>query len=378
MGFTICLACKSLYYPEGAGHMWVRLNWALGLKALGCRVIWLEKIKNDQHISLEKTLESVQILKSRLESFGFHNSLALYPWIDEKLPVELTEFTLSLDEAMNADLLINLQYNLPDHIIKKVKRSALIDIDPGLTQSFLADKKLDLAKHDFYFSIGETAGKANACFPSAGISWIYTPPCVAIDAWQPTKSRDSAPFTTISHWNANEWIVLEDGTMYSNDKRDGFLPYVDLPKQTQTKLELAICLNGDETEKTFLEEKGWIVRESWDVSNTLSSYKAYVDNSKGEFSCVKPHYRIMQTAWISDRSLCYLAAGKPVIMENTGPSGFLPDFAGLLRFRNFEEAVKCIDEAQKNYDRHCRLARQLAEEYFDAKKVAKNFLEYVL
>lgn len=146
----------------------------------------------------------------------------------------------------------------------------------------------------------------------------------------------------------------------------------------QQKFELALCLNGDEEEKHFLESKGWIVKDSWDVTDTLSSYKTYIENSKGEFSCVKPHYRKMQTAWISDRSLCYLAMGKPVIMEYTGPSSFLPDHAGLLRFSSFDEAVKCIEEVQVNYDKHCQLARQLAEEYFDAKKVTKKILERAL
>lgn len=199
MSLTICLACNSLYYPQGAGHMWVCLNWALGLKELGCRIIWLEKIKNNENIPINEVIENIQILKHRLKMFGFENSLALYSWKNGKLPVELTQLTLSLDEAMQANLLINLQYDMPDHIMRLVKKSALVDIDPGSTQFFLANKKLQLSKHDLYFTIGETVGTSKACFPSAGIPWIYTPPCVAVDTWHPVKSNVSAPFTTISH-----------------------------------------------------------------------------------------------------------------------------------------------------------------------------------
>lgn len=378
MSTTICLSANTLYYSEGAGHMWVFLNWGLGLKANGCRVIWLEKIKNNLSIPTEEVSEKVKLLNQKLKKFGFENALALYPWNDEELSTELTEQTVSLEEAGQSDLLLNLQYGIPEHVMKFFRRSALVDIDPGLLQFFLAKGKIELPKHDVYFTIGETVGLPTAKFPSAGIDWLYTPPCVAIDYWLPTSSSDSAPFTTLSHWNTDQWIVEEDGSYYSNDKRDGFLPYLDLPNKTSQKLELALCLGKDTKERDFLTQKGWRIKDSADVSATPQQYMEYIQSSRGEFSCVKPHCVKLENAWISDRTLCYLASGKPSVVEHTGPSRILPDCSGLFRFKNLNEAVRCLEEVSINYEKHSKLARGLAEEYFDASVITKRVLEKAL
>ena len=123
---------------------------------------------------------------------------------------------------------------------------------------------------------------------------------------------------------------------------------------------------------------GWTVENSFDVAGSPQQYQQYIQQSIGEFSCVKPSCIRLQNAWISDRTLCYFASGKPAIIEHTGPSKFLPDREGILRFKNFEEAVDCITEVERNYEQHCRHARWLAEEYFDATKVTAKLLEIVL
>jgi hypothetical protein len=125
----------------------------------------------------------------------------------------------------------------------------------------------------------------------------------------------------------------------------------------------------------MLHDKGWEVRNAWEVTCMPQDYQRYIQNSRGEFSCVKPSCVRLQNAWISDRTLCYLASGKPAVVEYTGASRFLPDADGLLRFRNRAEAVAMLAAAEMEYDRHCQSARNLAEEYFDAKKVAKGMLE---
>jgi hypothetical protein len=120
------------------------------------------------------------------------------------------------------------------------------------------------------------------------------------------------------------------------------------------------------------------VQDAWAVAATPWDYQRYIQSSFGEFSCVKPSCVRLQNAWISDRSLCYLASGKPAIVEHTGPSSFLPDDAGLLRFHDLPEAIGCVEAVQADYGKHCQLARALAEEYFDAKRVVKSVLERAL
>jgi len=131
-------------------------------------------------------------------------------------------------------------------------------------------------------------------------------------------------------------------------------------------------------EWTRLEERGWRLQDSTSVASTPWDYQRYIQGSLGEFSCVKPSCVRFQNAWISDRTLCYLASGKPAVMQHTGPSRMLPDAAGLFRFEDLRQAAHCLETVAADYDRQCRLARQLAEEFFDSKKVVKSVLERVL
>src|SRR5438046_10457628 len=119
----------------------------------------------------------------------------------------------------------------------------------------------------------------------------------------------------------------------------------------------------DKKNRKPLQDNGWSVQEAWERVSTPHDYRTYVQQSRGEFSCAKPSCIFLQNAWISDRTLCYLASGKPAVVQHTGPSRFLPDAEGLFRFRNRDEAVRSMATLASDYEHHCELARQLAEEY---------------
>jgi len=127
-----------------------------------------------------------------------------------------------------------------------------------------------------------------------------------------------------------------------------------------------------------LERLGWRVQHAWDACSTTERYRAYIQNSRGEFSCARQDYVTMQTAWVSDRTVCYLASGKPAIVQHTGPSRFLPDAEGMFRFRAPDEAAQALRAAESDYERHTRSARALAEDFFDAQKVVGSVLERAL
>jgi glycosyltransferase involved in cell wall biosynthesis len=138
----------------------------------------------------------------------------------------------------------------------------------------------------------------------------------------------------------------------------------------------AACLAEHYEEyRQLMEPRGWRLREAWDVSSTPEQYGSYVQQSRGEFSCAKPAYVTLETAWVSDRTICYLASGRPAVVQHTGRSGFLPDADGLFRFRNLEEAAAALAAAEADYERHCRQARALAEEHFNARRVVGQVLE---
>jgi hypothetical protein len=400
MSVTVCLSTnRTLNYPQGGGHLWVFLNWALGLRALGCKVIWLETVSNKESVAalkrrrlepdglaeapsdlLHEVEGNIATLKRRLEPFGLSECLALHSSSGEALPGELTRGSLDLEAAAEADLLINLRYDLPGEVVARFRRSALLDIDPGLLQLWMSQGLVSVPRHDLYFTIGETVGRPGAPIPDVGLKWHYTPPPVFLPEWPSSQADSMAPYTTVSHWwDGTGGSVEFQGELRHNEKRAAFLDYVDLPLRTSAPLELALCLApGDEEEGRLLEERGWKIRHAWTVSSEPEQYRAYIQQSRGEFSCVKPSCIWFGNAWISDRTLCYLASAKPAVIQHTGFSHFLPDSEGLFRFRNLEEAGRALFAVESDYERHCRLARELAEEHFDAQKVVGGVLERAL
>ncbi|HKS36960.1 MAG TPA: hypothetical protein VJW76_07215 [Verrucomicrobiae bacterium] len=193
-----------------------------------------------------------------------------------------------------------------------------------------------------------------------------------------TNGRSEA-FTTVSIWDSSDWIV-DGNEEYENTKRVAYLEYADLPRLITQPLELALFLR---TERDFAEQKdwqsrGWRIRHSREVAATPELYQSYIQNSRGEFSCAKPSYIKMQTAWISDRTVCYLASGKPVVVQDTGPSGFLPNGEGMFRFTTAQQAAQAFKTINADYERHCHAARKLAETHFDAKKVVGKILSHAL
>ena len=376
MSLLVCMKVDTLRYPQGGGHKWVFLNWALGLRAAGCRVIWLEGIHPGRQ--LDQTCALLDGLRSRLTRYGLGEAIAVHGAANERLPPAIAQEFLNLDAAAEADLLISFHYAMPPDLVACFRRAVLIDIDPGLLQLWISHDKMRLARYDAYFTTGETVGRPEALFPDCGLPWQYTPPCVALEHWPVRPADGDAPYSTVTHWWMEE-SVLHGDEVYRNDKRAGFLPFLDLPGAVEIPLELALCLGVDEAEEARdLKERGWRLRNAWQVSATPWDYQSYIQASRGEFSCVKPSCVRLQNAWISDRSLCYLASGKPVVVQHTGPSRLLPEREGILRFRTPAEAVAMLEDAEADYEHHCRAARRLVEQHFGASEVARVLVERAL
>jgi hypothetical protein len=384
VSLTVCLApANTVAYPNGGGHLWVYLHWALALRALGCRVIWLEGIDLDDSDDSPQARrrrrgggarECVATLKARLARFGLADGVALYAMNGVAVPDEISQGSLDLDAAAEADLLINLWHSMPARVVQRFRRSALIDTDPGLLQIWMTTGDVQVAPHDLYFTIGETVGRRDSRFPDGGKQWLHTPPPIFLPEWPALPPNGAACYSTVAHWWGGTFEY--NGVTLCNEKRVSFLEYLDLPARTPSRIELALCLAELHDElKQVMEPKGWQLREAWDVSSTPDAYRSYVQGSRGEFSCAKPAYIALDTAWVSDRTLCYLASGKPAVVQHTGSSRILPDADGLFRFRNIDEAVAALATIEVDYDRHCRQARALVEEHFDARRVITRVLE---
>jgi len=362
------------------------LNWAPALRDLGHRVVWLEGVdvgEADASTARRRRWrgadpgECVAILKERLAGHGLPDALTLFEMSGGAVPADIAQGCRVLDAVADADVLLNTWHSLPAPVVKRFRRKIFVDTDPGLVQVMMTTGDIQLAPHDLYFTIGETVGTPAARFPDCGLRWHYTPTPVFLPAWPIVASGSTAPYTTVTHWWGGTFQFR--GETYSNDKSAAFLEYADLPNRTTATLELAICLGKQFEEwRSRLEPQGWKIREAWDVSSTPEAYRAYLQQSKGEFSCVKAYCPQFVNSWTSNRTACYLASGKPAVVQYTGPSRFLPEAEGLFRFRSMDQAACALNASESEYERHSRAARALAEEYFDARKVVQRIFERAL
>ena len=380
MTTVVVSSFRTLSFLQGGGHFWVYMQYVEGLRRLGCDVYWFECVppggRGEDPVRVAAWLQ-------RLERFGMAGRVILQAQVGDRPPgyFGLPE-SVALDVFSNADLLLNFHYALDARLLARFRRTALVDIDPGLLQLWMTTGLVPVAPHDVYFTTGETVGTSRARFPDCGLDWVYIPPPVCVERWPYAFDPRSVAYTTVTNWWGGGWAPdIVDGreVLYSNEKRDSFLAFAAMPRLTRQSLELAVDLcPEDEEDRRVLEGNGWRLRPSSEVTGTPEAYQSYIQASRGEFSLVKPSWVRLQNAWISDRSLCYLASGKPVVMQDTGPSSRVPLGEGLLHFSDPEGAAEALARVDLDYEMHCRSARALAETYFDARTTVARILEVAL
>src|SRR5260370_19748782 len=373
MATIVISAYDVVNYPEGGGHFWVYLQYVLGLRLLGYDVYWLEAFRTKGRA--EQEAAALATFRARMQQYGLDSKCILYVAHGKEpspeAPTEYLNMRRVEAEAIfsHPDLLLNFHYAISSGLLRYFRRTALLDIDPGLLQFWISRGQLSVPRHDFYFTIGETVGRPAAGLPDCGLPWIHFRPPVCLERWPYIFNPESSAFTTISNWDSSDWVVDGDEA-YENTKRVAFLEFIELPRLPSQSLELALFLRTerDMAEWKDMEERGWRIRHSREVAGTPETYQAYIQASRGEFSCAKRSYVRFQNAWISDRTICYLASGKPVVVQNTGISSFLPIGEGMFRFSTAEVAAGALASVTATYERHCRAARRIAETYFDAKR----------
>jgi hypothetical protein len=370
----------TLDFLEGGGHFWVYLQYVQGLRQAGCDVYWFEQLPDGRP---PPDSARVEAWLQRLARYGLGDRAVLCTGRGaqgERRYVTAAGAGAS-DVFERADLLLNFHYAMDPELLARFRRTALVDIDPGLLQMWMSTGQVRVAPHDVYLTTGETVGTPSARFPDCGLRWWHIRPPVALDLWPCTFDPGSEAFTTVTDWWGG-WapeIVGGHQVLYDNNKRVSFLAFAELGRLTSQPLELAVHLSGSEgDDRRLLERYGWRIRHSAEVSSTPERYREYIQHSRGEISCVKPSCLKLQNAWISDRSLCYLASGKPVVVQDTGSSSFLPTGEGLFRFSTPEEAAAALATVNADYETHCRAARELAETHFDARRTAERMLDVAL
>lgn len=358
------------------GQAWASLQYLLGFRALGAEVLYLEDCGESSWVyhweKQEWTTEleyPANYVRACLAPFDLQDR-----WVyrtDEGclgLPVDkLHEFCASADLLLMRAVPLwvwRKEYDAP-------RRRAFIDVDPGFTQISIANGDeglaLGIGRAEKRFTLGKRIGASNCSIPLDGGPWLTTTPPVFLDEWR-GEVEPGPCFTSIVRWQGFREATYQ-GAVYGQRDQE-FLKYLELPrKQTQR-----FCLAMMGTKPETLTGHGWEVEPGEVISRTPESYRAFIHGSKAEFSVPKHGYVASRCGWFSDRSVCYLASGRPVLIEETGLSDWLPTGEGLVTFRDFASAVAGVNEINSNYERHRRAARRLAEQFFDSRKVLADLL----
>src|SRR6266545_2644432 len=352
-------------WPEFAGSTWVRLQYTLGLQRLGVESFWVDRLGP---IDPLKHPHSLDYLMERFDrtarEFGFQDRYCVaYNCGERHFGMTAQQLERLCGES---ELLINISGHLPpESPLMRIPRRAYVDVDPGFTQIWAHQGDLGLERHTVFFTIGQNVGRPGFKIPTRGIDWQPTLPPVDLDAWPPHIDEKFERFCTVADWRGSQNAIFEEE--YYGTKREEFVRFLSVPVKANQRIELALCMGQHDFEDLGLRDgHNWRIRDPYLYVGDPRSYREFVQNSRAEFSVAKRGYVKSNSGWVSDRTACYLASGKPALVQSTGFEWRLPTGRGLLTFRTVEEAVAGIESINRDYLSHCHAARRIAEEYFNS------------
>ena len=355
-----------------AGIAWQAMHYILGLERLGYEAWYVEDHGANPYDPRVNSVVmecdyNVAFVRRMMERYGLGERWAYWDAINDVYHGMSREAVHRL--YRESDALINLcgAVRLRDEHMACPRR-IMIDTDPVFEQIKYA--KADpaarsyLDAHTDFFTYGENVGGPGWIVPLCGIPWKPTRPPVVLEEW-PTDTEAPSCFSTIATWENKGKNIDFAGESYVWSKHVNFLRFLELPRRTPQCFTLAM-LPPDPALAAELGQKGWRLTDPRPVSASMERYAEFVCGSRGEFTVAKDIYVRPNSGWFSDRSACYLAAGRPVITMKTGFSRFYPVGEGLFEFTDMDEAVAAVDRVNADYPRHSRAARMLAAEYFSS------------
>ncbi len=363
----------------GGGNTWAFLQYVLGLKRLGFEVFYVEELSAERSFDAQWNPKPLLLSYNAayflevVRAFDLVEHAALWLDSDPSVGVGLS-FADVEAVAKSADAILNLSGRMHrQEVLQGPAKRIYVDLDPGFTQIWQEQYGVDmnLQGHDAYFTVGLCLPFEECNVPRCGISWKATVPPVVLEVWH-TEVPPGLRYTTVADWRGYSPVEWQ-GKWYGQ-KSEEFLRVLDLPRRTQAELELCLAIHPDEPDRNALLRAGWRLVDPRVQAKDPTAYRDYIHHSRGEFTVVKNGYRVGRTGWFSDRSACYLASGRPAIVQETGFSRVLPTGFGLVSFTTIEEACEALQAVESNYDRHARKARELAREHFDSDVVLERML----
>jgi hypothetical protein len=366
-----------------AGIVWLTMQYVIGLERLGYEAYYVEAHGATPKMFMqdddEGSVSAAAFIDNVMRRFDLGDRWAYHALHSDGRCYGLSDVQLK-DLYQSAALLINLHGGttpLAEHVA--TKRLIYLGTDPVIREIELHHQVQEtielLEQHSRLFTWGENYGRPDCRIPvSARFEFVPTRQPVVMELWEATDRSESSTFTTIAGWQ-QLWREVElDGEVYHWSKHFEFMKFLDLPSRTLQRLELALSGCGD-TDSRLLEQHGWRVRNASEVSGDLDVYREYVANSRAEFTVAKDQNVRLRSGWFSDRSATYLAAGRPVVTQDTGFGNVLPTGCGLFDFSTLDEAAHAVDAINSDYRRHSRAATELARTYFDSDLVLAGLLK---
>lgn len=369
-----------------AGIVWLTIPYLIGLRQLGYDVYYVEAHARTPSMFMEREDDdesalAAAFIEAVMQRFGFADH-----WAYHALHSDGRIYGMSHDELRklyaSAELIVNLHGGTePTDEHTANDRLILIETDPVEMEIELHDgdkRAWDfLDAHSAVFTWGQNFGHADCRVPVPG-NVIFQPTRMPIllGEWDAAGIEPGDALTTVGNWEQPWREITFEGTVYTWSKHHEFLKFIDLPSKVDQRFELALASCPDDA-RQLLDRHGWRVRPAAELSHDVDIYRDYIRSSRGEFTVAKDQNVRLRSGWFSDRSAAYLAAGRPVITQETGFSNTLPTGEGLFGFSTLDEIVAAVEALNSDYARHSRAALEIAREYFDARKVLRSILTEV-
>jgi hypothetical protein len=377
---TIFLSGMIASVPHLGGATWAVLQYALGFERLGHDVYFVEPIEAGELTPDGAPLEhsaNAGYFRRVMAEFGLAQRSALL-LAGTRQTVGLPYSHLR-EAARRADVLVNIAGMLADEDLKgSIPLRVYLDLDPGFTQLWHAAQGIDMGfvGHTHFVTIGQHIGQPGCAVPTCGVSWITTQQPVVLAYWPVVGQESNNALTTVAHWRG--YGSIEHEGVFYGQKAHSLRQFVALPTLTDEWFMLALAIHpAEQKDLAALGRSGWHMLDPAVAAASPASYQRFIQRSWAELGIAKSGYVASRCGWFSDRSICYLASGRPVIAQETGFSRFLPAGEGLLAFETIDDVLVGIEALRRDYASQRRAARAIAEAHFDSDQVLVRLLQSI-
>lgn len=369
-----------------AGVIWQHIHYIVGLQRLGHDVYYIEdsaRLPYDPacgDITNDFTY-GANLLRDLAAEFQFEDRWGFCARYLDQFPTAGLSLARIRELYREADVILNVcgSQELNDDLLAS-DRLIYVESDPGLEQIKVDQRDPEtleyLGRHHALFTFGENVGTKKFIVPTHEMKWLPTRQPVVTDFWKTEEAPPAgAVFTSVANWSTSGLKDFEwRGEKYLWSKSLEFLRFIAAPETAGEPFELATNIADPTSREQFLQN-GWRFHSPEDLSARHHTYRNYVCHSKGEFTVAKDQYVRLRTGWFSDRSACYLAAGRPVITQQTGFTEHYGNTGGLFAFHSLGDIAEAVKMINADYAHHSRAARGVACEFFEAEKVLRSLLE---